>query len=261
MKANVSLRLQSRSGGKREWERTEQKRRLYPGARKRTEGLAIFLAAGLSALASPAFAQSPPLSGNASGPEQPTPMKPTVPDSKVRITLRINNYAQFDRAVLTHSEDVATVIFRRAGVNVIWIDCSLYVASIDKSPACRQPMNRAEFAVRIIDRSWRQKSLAEFDGTGLALPCTRDLVGCTVYIFYDPISQWAEDRDISASAVLGHAIAHEVGHLLLGTDSHARAGIMRGLWTHADLRTMARTALEFTPEQSARIRATLRASE
>ena len=223
--------------------------------------LVVLLTAELSPLANLMWAQSAPSSGSRSDPGQPAPIDEPLTDSRVGITLRINNYAQFDRAVLTHSEDVATVIFGRAGVNVIWIDCSLYVAPIDKSPACRQPMSRAEFAVRIIDRSWRQKSLAQFDGTGLALPCARDLVGCTVYVFYDPISQWAQDRDISASALLGHAIAHEVGHLLLGTDSHSRAGIMPGLWTHVDLRTMARTALEFTPEQSARIRATLRASK
>jgi hypothetical protein len=32
--------------------------------------------------------------------------------------------------------------------------------------------------------------------------------------------------------LLGYAIAHEIGHLLLGTTDHTRVGLMRGRWTH-----------------------------
>lgn len=257
MKANVSGRSQSSGDRRKNWEGRGHRWRHRP-ARRRASALAVILSAGLSPLTSLNFAQSLPPGGRPSALEQPSAINQPVADSTLRVTLRIHNYAHLEPAVLAQAEDVATLIFRGAGVEVSSIDCSLYVAPHDKSPSCHEPMRRAEFAIRVIDRSWRQKSLAQFDGTGLALPCARDLVGCHAYIFYNPISQWAEDKDISASAILGHAIAHEVGHLLLGTESHSRTGIMRGLWTHVDLRTMARTPLEFTPEQGEQIRATLR---
>jgi len=37
--------------------------------------------------------------------------------------------------------------------------------------------------------------------------------------------------------LLGRAMAHEVGHLLLGTREHAAAGLMRGKWTSRELKT------------------------
>jgi hypothetical protein len=48
------------------------------------------------------------------------------------------------------------------------------------------------------------------------------------------------------------AIAHEVGHLLLPNNSHSFVGIMR-----ADLELTSMLPQEFTPQQSATIRASL----
>jgi len=35
--------------------------------------------------------------------------------------------------------------------------------------------------------------------------------------------------------LLGFAVAHEVGHLLLGTNTHAAAGLMRAVWSRSDI--------------------------
>ena len=40
----------------------------------------------------------------------------------------------------------------------------------------------------------------------------------------------------SGGQLLGRAMAHEIGHLLLGTTHHADRGLMRGRWTTIDLR-------------------------
>ena len=55
--------------------------------------------------------------------------------------------------------------------------------------------------------------------------------------------------------LLGQTIAHEVGHLLLPTDSHADRGIMQ-----AHLGVRAYSASYFTPEQGVAIRARLAAA-
>jgi hypothetical protein len=73
-------------------------------------------------------------------------------------------------------------------------------------------------------------------------------------IFYDRVKQWAETFHASVNQVLGHVMAHEIGHLLLRTQQHSSAGIMRGQWTVADLLSAAHGQLRFTPEQSERIR-------
>ena len=33
--------------------------------------------------------------------------------------------------------------------------------------------------------------------------------------------------------LLGRAIAHEIGHMLIGTPAHARVGLMRAVWVDA----------------------------
>ncbi len=35
--------------------------------------------------------------------------------------------------------------------------------------------------------------------------------------------------------ILGHAAAHEIGHLLLGSNSHSPQGLMRARWSRQDL--------------------------
>jgi hypothetical protein len=73
--------------------------------------------------------------------------------------------------------------------------------------------------------------------------------------FYQRITEWASGAEFSAYQVLSHAMAHEIGHLLLGPNSHSRNGIMRAQWNRDDLRVIARASLRFTPEQTERLRA------
>jgi hypothetical protein len=50
-------------------------------------------------------------------------------------------------------------------------------------------------------------------------------------------------------------MAHEIGHLLLGSNSHSATGIMRAQWSRKDLQRASLEILRFTPAQAERIRA------
>jgi hypothetical protein len=54
-------------------------------------------------------------------------------------------------------------------------------------------------------------------------------VGYYAYAFYDQIQRMADERRL-ASTLLGHVLAHEIGHLLLRSNSHPLSGIMSGRW-------------------------------
>ena len=56
-----------------------------------------------------------------------------------------------------------------------------------------------------------------------------------------------------AGLILGHVIAHEIGHLLLPYNSHARTGLMRGGWDTQQAMRAATGALTFTPKEAALI--------
>jgi len=116
-------------------------------------------------------------------------------------------------------------------------------------------MGGADFALRILSAAMTERAPAGGEALGFALPCPEDLAGCYAEVFYQRISDWASGAEISAYQLLGHAMAHEVGHLLLGPNSHSRDGIMRPQWNPDDLRVIARASLRFTPEQTERLRA------
>ena len=50
--------------------------------------------------------------------------------------------------------------------------------------------------------------------------------------------------------ILGCVMAHELGHLLLGSNSHSDRGIMLSRWEVNQVRHLMMGALLFTPEQS-----------
>jgi hypothetical protein len=88
--------------------------------------------------------------------------------------------------------------------------------------------------------------------TSLGVPLIESGIYAT--IFYQRVHEYAKERIAAHSQILGHAIAHEMGHLLLGSAPHCRFGIMRGAWTAEDLRSITRGALLFSPDQAALIR-------
>ena len=54
--------------------------------------------------------------------------------------------------------------------------------------------------------------------------------------------------------ILGGIIAHELGHLLLGTNGHSGTGIMQPRWEPNQVQQLMMGSLRFTPEQSKRMR-------
>jgi hypothetical protein len=60
---------------------------------------------------------------------------------------------------------------------------------------------------------------------------------------------------LDAEVVLAHTMAHEIGHLLLGSNSHASQGIMRPTWDERDIHLAKTGVLGFTDAQAERMQA------
>jgi hypothetical protein len=67
------------------------------------------------------------------------------------------------------------------------------------------------------------------------------------------IAAVAKDRRVPQQDVLGVAITHEIGHLLIAK-GHSDAGIMRGRLEESEWRKAAQGLLGFTPRQAEIIR-------
>ena len=75
-------------------------------------------------------------------------------------------------------------------------------------------------------------------------------------VLMDPIEELTREQQLLSEAqVLGHAVAHEIGHLLMSTNSHAPRGLMRAGWRTNELRDMAERRLLFSHEEAERMRA------
>jgi hypothetical protein len=125
-------------------------------------------------------------------------------------------------ALRTAAESIAS-----AGVTVAWRDCSRGGAA----HPCRTVRKEGDLVVRVMPASGEnatgQLGFAPLDPSG------RATVIATV--FYDMVLRVARRTGLGADELLGRAIAHEVGHLLLRAPGHGGSGLMRPLWTDEEL--------------------------
>jgi hypothetical protein len=83
---------------------------------------------------------------------------------------------------------------------------------------------------------------------------TRKRAGTLATIFADRVEALAGEARVDSSSLLGRVIAHEIGHLLLGTTRHNRHGLMRALWLTTELRRDAPIDWMFSAEEGASMR-------
>jgi hypothetical protein len=174
-------------------------------------------------------------------------------ESVPKITLRVYNYARVPTPILVSTEPVAAQILRRAGLETEWLDCRLSAAD-PRTPACERPLSSSDLILKLLPPSMAQTVAVNGDTFGIALTVdgkpARDAI-----IFYQRALDLARTGYVHEQEILAAAMAHEIGHLLLGPNSHSSTGIMRAKWTRDELELARLGRLLFTPEQSALLRA------
>ncbi len=80
------------------------------------------------------------------------------------------------------------------------------------------------------------------------------------YVFYERVQGLAKERRLG-SALLANVIVHELGHLLLESNSHAVSGIMSGHWSGEELRKISEGNMFFHASESSVIRDRLISSQ
>ncbi|PYV32761.1 MAG: hypothetical protein DMG22_12175 [Acidobacteria bacterium] len=110
------------------------------------------------------------------------------------------------------------------------MDCSTSEAELDHYPDCRSAWKANDFVLRLLPNSMVEPRARWQEALGFTPEC--DAVGtCTTSIFHDRVISMAEGANATLAVLLGRAMAHEIGHLLLGANSHSRTGIMRASWS------------------------------
>jgi hypothetical protein len=85
-------------------------------------------------------------------------------------------------------------------------------------------------------------------------PGTREARAIIAFAFYERIHDYAADLGLNDSQLLGHVMAHELGHLLLPYGGHSLTGVMRGAWDGTQANQATLGLLTFTTAEAALIR-------
>ncbi len=74
--------------------------------------------------------------------------------------------------------------------------------------------------------------------------------GIYASIFMERIQDAAAEANVPSDTVLAYAVAHEVGHLLLGDNAHTPRGVMKGNWDRKDYEAMNQSQFHFIEGQA-----------
>ena len=155
------------------------------------------------------------------------------------IVLHVTNYAALSRDILDAASARVAMVYQRIGVRVVWVGGQ-------RSPEQRQD-GRLHFTVLLLSREMGDRKISTEglkDGVlGQAHPPSG-----RVSVFCERIATMPGAPTYIANP-LGDIIAHEVGHLLLGLNSHSRSGIMR---PNTDVRALPLQSFEKTQAHSIR---------
>jgi len=150
-------------------------------------------------------------------------------DRDLRVVIRTYNSADLPAADLESAVASGTAILKASGLGTAWHACEPALVLNAEHP-CATPLRANEIAVRIVRLTTRADYRGELP-LGYSLVDTATRSGSLATIYMDRVTWLAEAAGVDGRLVLGRAIAHEVGHLLLGTNAHSESGLMRAVWS------------------------------
>ena len=169
------------------------------------------------------------------------------------ITVLVCNQAQVPWQTLDRAEREAARIFHGAGIELTWRNCNPAMTGIHQEVNCTQEVRPSELILRILPEI-AVRSGVTHDSMGFAFANFASVSFCQV-------EAEAAKFAIGPYLVLGPAITHEIGHLLLGQQGHAPTGIMRERWQRRDYEAPTLGAFKFNAEQAEQMRTEVRERE
>jgi hypothetical protein len=170
------------------------------------------------------------------------------------IFIRVFNNAGVPEADLVAARGEAQAVLQQAGVNVVWGDCWVGGRQPASAPArCQEPTG-GDIVLRLMKTSDKSSKRSRFVSMGFSLVGTPGAAPFLSTVYVDRAESVARVAGIDARRVLGLAIAHELGHVLLNSNTHAVSGLMRADWTRNELRRSDAGAWHFLETEAEHIR-------
>lgn len=159
------------------------------------------------------------------------------------VLVSVFNDAGVDGTTILHFEETASRIYKQAGVSIFWNNCSLQPGP--EFERCLPPLDDRHLVLHIEHQA---RTLAT-DIYGVAF-LGQDGLGAYCDVFYDRIVTLHQASMASKATILGIVAAHELGHLLLGSQAHSSIGIMRQQLQEKDFSVPELGATTFSRQQT-----------
>ena len=169
-------------------------------------------------------------------------MRPSE-DRAARMTILVYDYVGINHQTLLRAEGEADQIIRHAGAEVVWRNC--YTAAASEGPECRD-LGPSTATLRLVSHFRLIPDHFRVDTMGF-------LTGNMITVSWKQAENLSQSGAGPLTEILGVAIAHEFGHLLLG-NAHSVSGVMRARLGLADWELAHRGSLGFHPSQAAALR-------
>jgi hypothetical protein len=161
-------------------------------------------------------------------------------DRRPAITVMFRNDAAAPAEQVAAAQENVSAVYAAAGVDVTWNG---------RNPAAMLALIPGHEARRTGHRP-------EVIGFAIGGGTNR---GKVAYIFMHRVKELSWRHRLPESVILGAAIAHELGHLLLPFESHSDTGVMRPILRAGDFKKADRGELLFTDGQAVQIREAIEA--
>ena len=151
----------------------------------------------------------------------------TFPET--RVVIRTYDPGMLQPADRESALAAAMRIIEAAGLSAEWLSCDgAFVRA--QEDRCASPLGANELAVRFV-RLPPPPDSGRHVALGYSLVDTQVRLGSLATIYVDRVESLAAACGLDLPTLLGRAVAHEIGHLLIGTNGHAPTGLMRAVWS------------------------------
>jgi len=166
------------------------------------------------------------------------------------VVVRVYDASGLDEHLRQAALEVAGTTLAPTSVEVTWRVCGV---SNQHASYCDTALAPGELAIRIVRiPAVTDRSPGVRLGDAFIDAHARRGVLATIYL--DRVLRLAEQTGADRVALLGHAIAHELGHLLMASNVHGSIGLMRAFWSLEEVRNDRPTDWTIAPHDANAIR-------
>jgi hypothetical protein len=166
------------------------------------------------------------------------------------VVVHLSDYARLPPDVLGKSVLLARAALHRAGVATEWVTSRSAGGS---PPRDEKTGGATDLTLELFGRGQSRALARSSDVLGVALLPVHEGDSLYAVVFVEKAAALAGPGVVPLDVVIGHAMAHEIAHLLLGNREHSAMGLMRSQWSSEELQRAAQGQLRFSGSESMRL--------